>query len=77
MMVKNDTAGALARDLPRLAAYEALALGFAVLRERTLLRGYADAWRLLGGARRRRRVIQGRRRERGVGPAPLGLEPTP
>jgi GT2 family glycosyltransferase len=74
MMIKNDTAGAVARDLPRLIAYETAALGFALLRERTLLRGYADAWRLLPGARRRRREIQRRRR---VTRVPFGLEPTP
>lgn len=74
MMIKNDTAGALVRDFPRLAAYEAMALGFALLRERTLLRGYADVLRLLPGARRRRSVIQQRRRVKRV---PLGLEPTP
>lgn len=74
MIIKNDTAGALVRDLPRLAAYEALALGFALLRERALLRGYADVLRLLPGARRRRREIQRRRRVERV---PLGLEPTP
>ena len=74
MMIKNDTAGALLRDAPRLLAYEVLALGFALLRERSLLRGYADALRLLGGARRRRRAIQQRRRVKRV---PLGLEPTP
>lgn len=77
MMAKNDTAGALVRDLPRLALYEVLALGFALLRERALLRGYLDAARLLPAALRRRRVIQGRRRERGLGTAPLGLEPSP
>jgi GT2 family glycosyltransferase len=77
MMVKNDTAGGLVRDLPRLALYEALALGFAVLRERTLLRGYLDAARLAPAAWRRRRAIQSRRRERGLGAAPLGLEPSP
>lgn len=77
MIVKNDTAGALLRDLPRLAAYELLALGFALLRERTLLRGYAEATRLAPAAWRRRREIQRRRRERGVAGAPLGLEPAP
>lgn len=77
MMVKNDTAGGLVRDLPRLVLYEVLALGFAVLRERSLLRGYVDAARLTPAAWRRRRAIQGRRRERGLGGAPLGLEPAP
>lgn len=75
MMVKNETAGGLARDLPRLALYETLALGYALLRERTLLRGYLDAARLAPGAWRRRREIQRRRRARAAAPVPLGLEP--
>lgn len=61
MIVKNETGASLLRDGWRIAAYEVLALGFALLRERTLLRGYADAARLLGRARERRRVIQPRR----------------
>jgi GT2 family glycosyltransferase len=61
MIAKNETAWSLLRDLPRIAAYEGLALGYVLLRERELLGGYADAWRLLPRARRRRRVIQGKR----------------
>lgn len=74
MMLKNDTAGALARDLPRVALYEGLALGHALVRERHLLGAYRDAWRLAGAARRRRRAIQARRRGARV---PLGLVPPP
>ncbi len=74
MMAKNDTAGALLRDVHRVAGYEVLALGYAAVAERSLLGGYRDAARLLGGARRRRRALAPRRRERGVAPAPLGLE---
>jgi GT2 family glycosyltransferase len=77
MMVKNDTAREVARDLPRLAAYETAALGYALLRERSLLGGYREAWRLLPGARRRRALVQARRRERGVRGVPFGLEPRP
>jgi GT2 family glycosyltransferase len=55
MMAKNDTARSIAADLPRILAYEVLALGYALLRERALLRGYADFARLLQRARRRRR----------------------
>lgn len=75
MMVKNDTARAVAADLPRLAAWEALALGWAVARERHLLRAYADAARLLPAARRRRRAIQSARRRAGIATVPFGLEP--
>jgi GT2 family glycosyltransferase len=73
MMLKNDTPAALARDGHRVAAYEALALGHALLRERSLLGGYRDALRLAPRALRARRKLQARRRAR----APLGLEMTP
>jgi GT2 family glycosyltransferase len=73
MMLKNDTAGALLRDLPWVLAYEVLALGHVLLRERHLLRGYADAWRLARRGLRRRRAIQPRRATgRRV---PFGLRP--
>jgi GT2 family glycosyltransferase len=74
MMLKNDTVAAVARDLPRLAAYEAGQLGYALLAERSLLPAYRDAARLARGALRQRRELQARRRERGAPPAPLGLE---
>jgi GT2 family glycosyltransferase len=76
MMVKNDTAAALARDLHRVGAYEVLALGYALAVERELLRGYLDALRLAPAALRRRRVIQRRRRELGApSRVPFGLQP--
>jgi GT2 family glycosyltransferase len=77
MMLKNDTPSALARDVHRVAAYEAVALGYALLRERHLLRGYGEAARLGRRAWRKRSAIQSRRRERGVSPAPLGMEAGP
>jgi len=73
MMAKNDTAASMLRDLPRIIGWEVLALGHAILRERELLRGYADAARLWGRARERRKVMQPRR-----DPArrvPFGLRP--
>lgn len=76
MIAKNDEPRAVLRDLPVLVAYEILALGFALLRERHLLRGYRDAWRLLPGARRRRAAIAPRIAARGgPAPVPFGLEP--
>ncbi len=75
MITKNESVAGLVRDLPRIAAYEALALGHAVLRERHLLRGYVEAARLLPAALRRRREVQ-RRRRPGVA-VPFGLEPQP
>ena len=51
-----------------------MALGYVLLRERHLLRGYADVVRLAPDARRKGRVIAARRR---VDPrrVPFGLEP--
>lgn len=73
MMLKNDTAAGVLRDLPWIVGYEILALGHVLLRERHLLGGYADAVRLSGRARARRRLIQPRRaRGRRV---PFGLRP--
>ena len=74
MLAKNETAGGLLRDAPWILGYEVLALGHALLRERTLLAGYADAARLLPAALRRRRVLQPRR-ARGRRP-PFGLTPS-
>ncbi len=77
MMASNDTPAGLARDLPRILPYEVLALGHVLLRERHLLQGYAEARRLLPGARRRgqllARKLSGRRRAE----VPFGLEPAP
>lgn len=73
MMAKNDTR-ALARDLPRVAFYELQALGFAVLRERFLLGGYADVARLAPRARRMRRELRDHRRGRPAAQVPFGLE---
>jgi GT2 family glycosyltransferase len=55
MIAKNDDWRAVLRDLPWIAGYELLALGYALLRERHLLRCYVDAARLLPAARRARR----------------------
>jgi GT2 family glycosyltransferase len=74
MMAKNDTPASLARDLPRVAAYELVALGYAAVAERHLLGAYRDAARLMPGARRRRRALRDRRRDRGAPAARLGLQ---
>jgi GT2 family glycosyltransferase len=55
MIVKNDRPRALARDLPRVALYELLALGFTLLREPALLPGYWQAARLAPRMWRKRR----------------------
>lgn len=77
MMVKNDTLQDLRGDLFRMAGYEIAAFGYALLRERHLLDGYAELRHLLPTARRQRREIQARRRLRGSPRAPFGLEPQP
>jgi GT2 family glycosyltransferase len=56
MLAKNQTARGYARNAPYILGYEVLALGHALLRERTLLGGYVEAARLLGAARSRRRA---------------------
>ena len=73
MIVKNDSA-ALARDLHRVLAYEVLALGHALLRERHLLRGYLEAASRAPRARRLRRELSERRRPRPPATVPFGLE---
>ena len=59
-MLKNERAGPFLRDLPVIAAWEALRFGFAVLREPGLLGGYRDAARLAPRAWAKRRIIQRR-----------------
>jgi GT2 family glycosyltransferase len=71
MMAKNDSWTDVRGDLHRIASYELLALGHVLLRERHLLRAYADALRALPAARRRRAVVQAQR-VRGERP-PFGL----
>ncbi|HEV2769597.1 MAG TPA: glycosyltransferase [Solirubrobacteraceae bacterium] len=62
MMAKNDRWSDLRGDLHHVLGYEVLALGHALVRERSLLPAYADALRHLPAARRRRLVVQSRRR---------------
>ena len=77
MMVKNDRLQDVKGDLLSIAGYELAAFGYALLRERHLLGGYAELRRLLPTARRHRLEIQARRRLRGNPRAPFGLEPQP
>jgi GT2 family glycosyltransferase len=76
MMIKNDPLAALLRDLPLILPYELAALGFALLREPCLLRGYQEAAALYPKMRRKRLALQRRRRERGAPAPPYGLAPT-
>jgi hypothetical protein len=75
MIAKNDPLPTLLRDLPRILAYEVLALGFALVRERHLIRGYSEAARLLPRMLRKRGDLQRRRRANGAPAVPYGLEP--
>jgi GT2 family glycosyltransferase len=74
MMLKNDSFASFTRDLPRIIGFEVVALGYVLLRERHLLRGYAEALRLAPDARRKGRAIA---RTRRLDPrrVPFGLEP--
>lgn len=63
LIAKNDRPRDLLRDLPWILAYELAALGFALARERHLLRGYVEVARLLPAAARRRGAIRARARE--------------
>jgi len=71
MLAKNATWADLRGDLHHVLGYELLALGHALLRERTLLRAYRDAVGLLPATRRRRAAGAAVRR---VSP-PFGLRP--
>jgi GT2 family glycosyltransferase len=71
MLAKNTTWADLRGDLHRVAGYELLALGHALLRERTLLPAYRDAVGLLPATRRRR--VAGAVARRVV--PPFGLRP--
>jgi GT2 family glycosyltransferase len=62
-LVKNETAAGLLRNAPWLLGWEILRLGFVLLRDREMLPAYAEAWRELPVAWRRRRQI----RERATG----------
>jgi GT2 family glycosyltransferase len=72
MMVKNETARGLRRHGLLLVMYELLVLGHVLLREPHLVAGYKEAWKLMPGARRRRRLVQARRK---TAIPPFGLRP--
>jgi GT2 family glycosyltransferase len=75
MIAKNDAGRDLLRDLPWIAAYELLVLGYALARERHLVRGYVEAARLLPGAIRSRAALRAARRERPLARAPFNALP--
>jgi GT2 family glycosyltransferase len=79
MVVKNETCLGFLRSAPSIVGYEIAALGFAILRERFLLRAYVDVARQLPAARRRRRWIQQHRKaaRRGRKGPTAGRRPPP
>jgi GT2 family glycosyltransferase len=77
MMAKNDSAALVGRHLPWIASFEVMALGHALLRERSLLRGYLEAARRLPDALRRRRASGRTASPRHLAPFFAGLAPLP
>ena len=75
MIIKNDPLSAFLRDLMWILPYEIAALGFALLREPFLLRGYREAIALYSGMRRKRVELQRRRKVRGSPQIPYALRP--
>ena len=72
-IVKNELPGDLLRNAPWLIVWEVLRAGFVLVRERTLARGYLDAWEALPKAFRQRRLIS----ERATAIRRLGAAPSP
>ena len=56
-IAKNETATDLVRNLPWLLGWEVIRLGFALARDRAMLRAYVDGARAVPEALRRRRLI--------------------
>lgn len=57
-IIKNEQPRDFLRNLPVLATWEVLRLGFAIARDREVLNGYGDALRLAGRAWRKRKLVQ-------------------
>jgi GT2 family glycosyltransferase len=77
-ILKNERGRDLAANLPWLAAWEVLRLGFAVLRDPAILPAYAAAWRAAPAALRKRRALQAKLRGRRLSLNPKrSIVPTP
>jgi GT2 family glycosyltransferase len=59
-MIKNERASEFFRDIPAIAAWDALRIGHALLRDRRRLPSYRSMLRLAGRAWRKRQIIQRR-----------------
>jgi len=65
-IIKNETPGDFVRNLPWLVGWEVLRLGFVILRDRSLMAGYRDAWKAVPQMQRKRALIQARPPRRGL-----------
>jgi GT2 family glycosyltransferase len=63
-LIKNESISGFLFRFPILLAWEALRFAHAVIRDREVLPGYADAWSLAGRAFHKRGVLRGQRRRR-------------
>ena len=63
-LIKNEHSRDFWRNLPVIATWELLRLGFAILRDPEVLPGYLEAGRLAPAAWRKRRLLQSAIRER-------------
>ena len=63
-IVKNESLLSFLVLLPVFVSWEVLRLGFAVLLDRTILPAYGQAYRLLGRAFHKRRVLRAKRKHR-------------
>ncbi len=75
-ILKNERPQDVLRNLPWLLGWEALRLGFALLRDRSVLPGYAQALRGMPGAWRKRQEIH-RRLAAGFGRPAVGSGSVP
>ncbi len=63
-LIKNEQSRDFWRNLPVIATWEVLRLGFAILRDPSILPGYLEAGKLAPAAWRKRRLLQVACRER-------------
>lgn len=59
-LMKNEHGRDFLWNLPWLLTWEVLRIGFVLLRDRSMLPAYADAWRALPDAWRKRRILRAR-----------------
>lgn len=76
-IIKNERGADLLRNLPWIATWEVLRLGFALLRDPGILPGYLAAWRAAPRAFRKRRSLHARARGRAGIAAVDGRSPAP